>query len=95
MSVIFRLPINICIIVGIRLAMLTAWVIRVTAVRCTGESPGDLTVILAQFWAKVDAALDTLEEAARREMQKPVSSRNKSLASLAELTQVLKHDPYK
>lgn len=63
--------------------------------RKTRLTRDDLTVILAQFWAKVDAALDTLEEAARREMQKPVGNRNRSLASLAELTQVLKHDPYK
>jgi hypothetical protein len=55
----------------------------------------DTTMVLAQFWGKVDDQLDLLEDAARKELQKPSSSRNRSLASMTELTQILKHDPYK
>lgn len=50
--------------------------------------------ILSQYWERIDAQLDALEEAARRELQQPTSRRSKSLSSLAELDAALRHNPY-
>lgn len=67
---------------------------EIKAARGTRLTREDAQQLLLQFWTKVDNQLDALEDAARKELQKPATRRSKSLTSLAELDAALKYDPY-